>query len=838
MKFKRYYLATALGLLVAMPLSNGSIVLAQDSEEADDDVETIVVTARKVEENIQEVPVSVSVLTADELIDGAIYNIEDASRKVAGFVFDTPFGRQFDRPIIRGQANILGASGVSVFIDGVNVAHSIRSLNFGDIEQMEIIKGPQSALFGRNTYSGAINITTRKPTNEFKSDLTAEFGQYGHQQLLLNFSGPLAQDAVYYNLSYRSYDFDSEFDNSSNENPSVGNESSRTFSASIKAMLSDALEVNFRFATNTDDDGHFPIGLLGFDDLNINVPGGTYLNSNQSQAQPFYSGEVPTEDPNPSGSEQISDTLGEGGGIERDDSYFSINADLALPNGGSLHATYGQNEEEFRDELDSDGQPGEFANARIFGPFPLGPPGAPFGVGIVPFDFTTNDDDLTETSIFEMRYDSDVDMATRWRAGFFIYQSDKTDRSLAGRFEGGENNRYYQAARNSWDQAHREVAQALGRFFVVPLVSFSYGPSNPIDSETTNNAFFASISQDFNDQMTVSLEVRQATEEITQETHKIYCEPDPSDPDDDCGTTFVQNEEFTAFTPRVTLDYQMTDTRMFYGIISTGTKPGGFNNEASQLLGFGSFLEEDALVFEAGMKSSFNNGLGIFNFTFFRSIIDGYQLTENLAALGATGTVGSATANLGEVAIFGIETEMTYSPPQLANVVLGGNYAYTNAEFTEGSENTHALVYGDGNLDGQQVPRQTPHQLVLFMDYDFTFGADADGTFSIDSSYMASRYAQVQNLAETGASFEVGAKLAMRFDNGRYSLTVWGKNLLDDDSPLGVLRFIDALGVNSFQIGPSPLPSTFQLASAGQSRGFQYNNRNGRRFGMTLRLKM
>lgn len=238
------------GAVAAFVVGAGaSPALAQGAEERRDE---IVVTARKVEESIQEVPVAVSAFNTDDIFEQGIQNIEDLSRRTPGFVFDTPFGRQFDRPIIRGQANILGDSGVSVFIDGVNVTQSIRSLNFGDIDRIEIIKGPQSALFGRNTYSGAINITTRQPTNDLQGDISLEVGADGLVQFLGNVRGPIIDDKLFISLSGRIYEFDSEFDVPSNENPSIGNESSRSIAGVISAYPTENWEIVFRGAYNED----------------------------------------------------------------------------------------------------------------------------------------------------------------------------------------------------------------------------------------------------------------------------------------------------------------------------------------------------------------------------------------------------------------------------------------------------------------------------------------------------------------------------------------------------------------------------------------------------------
>lgn len=805
-------------LSILLPMGISAPLTAQ--EEGVQILEELIVTARKTEESLQDTPVAVTAFTAEDIFNSGIQNIEDISRQTPGFVFDTPFGRQFDRPIIRGQANILGASGVSVFIDGVNVTQSIRSLNFGDVERIEIIKGPQSALFGRNTYSGAINITSRQPSNETKGDVSLEVGEHGLVQVLGNVSGAIAEDKLFYSLAGRYYEFDSEFDQPDNLNPSVGNESSNSLSATIKAALSENWNVTLRASYNEDDDGHFPIGLLGFDSLNVNVPGGTELGG----PQPFYRGVVETQDPNPSGSSQLSKTLGEGGGIEREETFFALNSEYEFGSGYSLFATLGYTKEEFKDELDSDGQPGSFATASVGGPFPLGPPGAPFGVLLLPFDFTTTDNDTQETQVAELRIDSPQEASTRWRLGGYYFKNEAEDRDLLGRFADG---RFEQAARDSFDRGGQEIAAAIGQPFVVDLIPFSYGPSNPALLETENVSVFGSISHDFSDRLSASAEIRWAKEEIDQ----FFFNQDES------MVTFSQNEEFTAVTPRLTIDYQRTDDQLLYGIIAQGTKPGGFNSEAAQDVGFGSFEEEDSTTLELGSKNVIADGRGVLNATVFYSEIEGYQLTENLAALGVTGTTGSATANLGEVRIYGLELETSFIPSSIPGLELGGSYAYTNAEFTEGQENTQELVFGNSSLDGQEIPRQAPHQLSFYGDYSFAASETMDGLFSLNGSYLDSRFAQVQNLAETGSSFELDARLTLKWAEDKYSVSLWGKNLTDEDAALGVLRFIDALGVNSYTVAGQPIPSVFELGAAGQSRGFQYNNRNGRRFGVTFRAR-
>lgn len=809
-------------------LAQDSVTIA-DSETAESDGNLIVVTARKKEEDIQTVPIAVTAFTAEDLFEEGIQNIDDLSRRTPGFIFDTPFGRQFDRPIIRGQANILGASGVSVFIDNVNVTQSIRSLNFGDVESIEIIKGPQSALFGRNTYSGAINITTRQPTNDFEGEISFEVGEHDLYEVLANIRGPIVEDKVFFSLAGRYYDFKSEFDIPSNLNPSVGNESSISVGGTLEIRPTEGWTSKLRVAYNEDDDGHFPIGLFGFENLNVNVPGGMDFGG----VQPFFQGVVPVSAPNPSGSPQISNTLGPGGGLEREEFFVSLNNEFELGE-YTLVSTIGYTREEFRDELDSDGQPDSFGTASVAAPFP-----APFifpgatGVVLLPFDFTTTDDDLQTTYVAEVRLDSPLDRPFRWRVGGYYFRNNERDESLLGAFTPER-----QAAITASGEATiAQIAAALG---VSPFTVINLGggfDNNPVDPQLTqieNWSLFGSVTYDVTDRLTVSGELRWAEETQRQRVFDFNTGALTTLAN---GDPFDVEAKFDAITPRFIVDFQATPDNLIYASAARGTKPGGFNGAQGFQFGFGTFEEESVWQFELGSKNQFFDRQLTFNIAGYYSTLKDYQLTENLAALGATSTTGSVTANLGDVDILGVELEAYYSPNALPGFSLGGTYAWTDTEFTSGSEATQGAVFGDSSLVGQQLPRQARHQVSAFADYEVDLSTDFSTLFSVNGNYLSSRFAQVQNLAETGESFEVDARITFTYRDS-LSLTLYGKNLTDEDAALGVLRFIDpSPGNGSFVVNGVNIANGFTLSSAGQSRGFQFNNRNGRRFGAIVRYK-
>ncbi len=93
----------------------------------------------------------------------------------------------------------------AVFIDGVYVLGGVASVNTVDVERVEVLKGPQSAYFGRNTFGGAVNFITRNPGREFKGQVNAEVDEWGSNNASLSLEGPLAGDPLAGRLSLVRY---------------------------------------------------------------------------------------------------------------------------------------------------------------------------------------------------------------------------------------------------------------------------------------------------------------------------------------------------------------------------------------------------------------------------------------------------------------------------------------------------------------------------------------------------------------------------------------------------------------------------------------------------------
>jgi iron complex outermembrane recepter protein len=226
----------------------------------------VIVTARKKAESLQDAPVAVSAFTENAIKDLGIRDISDVAALTPGLVFQQAFGRTGDRPVIRGQSNVLAnvqfgvESGTAYFVDGVYYPGSLQSLDFGQIQQVEVIKGPQSALYGRNTYAGAINFIMKSPGDKFFANGLVRGAQHGEQEVNIAVGGPILGDKLSGALYGRYYNYDGEFVNQVTDEL-VGSEKSKTLSGVLQAKFHKDWDLRLRASINRDQDGPFAIFL-------------------------------------------------------------------------------------------------------------------------------------------------------------------------------------------------------------------------------------------------------------------------------------------------------------------------------------------------------------------------------------------------------------------------------------------------------------------------------------------------------------------------------------------------------------------------------------------------
>ncbi|MFV3074967.1 TonB-dependent receptor [Niveispirillum fermenti] len=166
-------------------------------------LEEIVVTARKREERLQEVPESVTVFSAAQIEQAGIESVRDFVDMTPNLIIRETFRSNETFLTMRGLAGAQGAlPPVSIIVDGVQLgSNDFLTQDLIDVAQIEVLKGPQGALYGQGAIAGAINITTKRPTNETEGQVKASYGRGNTYRLSGVVSGPIVEDRLFVRAS-------------------------------------------------------------------------------------------------------------------------------------------------------------------------------------------------------------------------------------------------------------------------------------------------------------------------------------------------------------------------------------------------------------------------------------------------------------------------------------------------------------------------------------------------------------------------------------------------------------------------------------------------------------
>ncbi|TPE61366.1 TonB-dependent receptor [Sandaracinobacter neustonicus] len=164
-------------------------------------LEDIVVTARKREERAQDAPVSVTVFTAESLSAAGVTNFAGIAQRTPGLRYGSYGDLKLSPTSLRGIVSSAGSAGadpaIGFYVDEVYVGQGAgANLDLYDIAQVEVLRGPQGTLFGRNAIGGVISLTTKRPSEDFELSATAEAGNYDYVRGGVSISGPLVGDSV------------------------------------------------------------------------------------------------------------------------------------------------------------------------------------------------------------------------------------------------------------------------------------------------------------------------------------------------------------------------------------------------------------------------------------------------------------------------------------------------------------------------------------------------------------------------------------------------------------------------------------------------------------------
>ena len=264
--------------------------------ETPDQVIDIIVTAQKQPEKLQDVPISVTTFSQQEIEDARIDSFRDVAANTPNF-FTTVGDRAFNFQTIRGlgNANFLSRDSISFFIDDVpyeNVHQLLQGALF-DLERVEVLRGPQSTLYGRNSQAGVINVISRQPTDFLEFTLGASYGDFNERQVQFSVSDAIIADKLGFRIAgiYDARDGFTEntfLDDDANEQSSLAGRVNLVWTPSNRWNIS----FNATGAANNDGDNTYvPIDQEDPFETELNVPGNTDLSINTQSLRIGYEGE-------------------------------------------------------------------------------------------------------------------------------------------------------------------------------------------------------------------------------------------------------------------------------------------------------------------------------------------------------------------------------------------------------------------------------------------------------------------------------------------------------------------------------------------------------------------
>jgi iron complex outermembrane receptor protein len=225
---------------------------------------TVVVTAQKEPESALAAPLSVTPVTHETLRDADIRMVKEASIYAPNTFINEFTARAISNPFFRGIGGSPQNPAVTTFIDGVPQLNSYSAnIEFVDVDQVEFVRGPQGALFGRNTAGGLINITSRRPSDMLSASGEASFGNYNLRDLRGGVSGPMFADRAGLSLSggYSGRDGYTVNDFTGHR---VDSREAGFGKAQLLLTPNDRLEVRLILSGEHDTDGDYALGDLGF----------------------------------------------------------------------------------------------------------------------------------------------------------------------------------------------------------------------------------------------------------------------------------------------------------------------------------------------------------------------------------------------------------------------------------------------------------------------------------------------------------------------------------------------------------------------------------------------
>jgi iron complex outermembrane recepter protein len=724
-------------------------------------LETIVITARKRAEASQTVPVAVSAFNADSLERSKIVNAADLQFSIPNAVLTGN-----DRFTIRGIGNnsLGGDNGVGLAINGATISVFPQDELF-DLERIEVLRGPQGTLFGRNTTGGALSIFTKRPTNKFEGKLSVELGNYDHKRAEGMVNIPLGE-----NLRQRFAGYVLKRDGfTKNEftGNSVDGRSQYSLRSSTRLFMGDNTEANLVFGVYDEDSSRtretkrqckaIPVlgcspNELGFDSpdysATVFVPLANFFLVPAGVMAPGSN--IYTGAPNPRDLRAVAADFDATFRLKNTFATLDVSHDFE-PVTLSYVMGWSDSDTEQNTDWDNAALPFRFVTPQTYN---------------VTRNRTVTTDQLLTTDSFTAKnrtWSHELRLASRskgpfnYTTGLFHYDS----KGSGGFF--------------IWHPIFELSQKLRGR---PPETWFINGETK--EATTKAKAWFGEAQFKMNEQTRATLGARWTSEERDTLSRNLVLAA--------TATPFVQRPTLKSdwWTSRASLDFTPRKDVMFYATASTGYKGGGFNaGNATRP----TYAPETVTAMEAGLKMEALDGRLRANFSIFNNDYKNMQLTQRISGSTATSNVDAQTS--------GAEAEFLFAPTRAwlldANVSLletsMGNFLTVDAA-NPGQSLTTKTPEVAVNLAGKSLPHSPNAKVKIGAQY--TTGLFSTGwmmTSRLDYVWQNDYYAREFNTPTDLIKSWGVTNLQLRFTNpkGDIEVKAFVKNLSDADNVTNII---------------------------------------------------
>lgn len=762
----------ALSVLTAVLTSIPLVSMAQPADNRSATIEEVIVTAQKVEESLQDTPVSVAAFSQDDLEQIGVSEARDVAKFTPNLTMRKQTASQDNYAVaIRGMSSGETALAidptVGIYHDGVYIARSTgAAFDIVDLQRIEVLRGPQGTLFGRNTIGGAINIVTQKPKGEFAFKQGVTYAARDSRRYHTTIDTPAIGDFAA-KLSFLRTAYDGEY-RSLYTGGQLGQGESNAFRLAVNWAPSETFVVDYAY-DKSDRENNPNTQQLSFVRPGHVALGGAILRQAAAYADEDRISQLAVK--NSRG--DIADSDIDGHALTAE---WELSENLTMKwigsyrewDSGTVATDFGSFRSDGTSVYDTSGR--FVAGSGYFNPQPI-----PAGNLVATFDAFRESSQRQQSHEFQF-IGKALDERLSYIAGLYYFEE-----------KAEETNPQFFTLPALFAYTDPITAGVVGGLpnggFGVDV--FLASPAFAYATDNSSWAAFGQFTYNLMTNMDITLGLRYTEDKKETELTNNLKPTSSSGLASTSLQTVVDDDSWTKFNPSLTVDYRWSEQLSTYAKVATGYRSGGYNVRSSSVQDFRTpFDEEDVISYEVGWKSDLLNRSLRLNGSLFY-----LEYSDRQIAQFAAGSSGASTVivNAGESNTTGLELEGVWLVSPGLRVIA--SYGYLDLEYDEFITGEVNRVTGFPTGVNRDIADEAntnlyspEHSGSVAVEYEFapwSFGqlrlrADAYYTDEISfhpqfDLYDESDEHHVVNARATLSDIPLGA--------GVLKLSAWGKNL-------------------------------------------------------------